>query len=147
MEVAKILVMRRHCDNITPNSDDMERRPNERLSSITGIREEQMIKKSCALVTLLLVFCCIGCAMPMRTPVMGGIYTGVQAGESATGVAAPQKRGEACAMSILGLVAIGDASVEAAAKNGGISEISVVDNDMTGILGVYGQHCTVVHGN
>lgn len=50
-------------------------------------------------------------------------------------------------MSILGLVAIGDASTDTAAKTGGITQISHVDEDMTGILGIYAQHCTVVHGN
>ena len=107
-----------------------------------------MIKSLIAAITFLaVIFVCAGCAVPLRSPVLGGIYTGVEASETVSGSAVGQKTGKACAMSILGLVAIGDASTDTAAKNGGITQISYVDEDMTGILGIYAQHCAVVHGN
>jgi TRL-like protein family len=57
------------------------------------------------------------------------------------------KDGEACATGILGLAAWGDASVDAAKKAGGISEVSSVELRNFSILGaVYSVGCTVVHG-
>ncbi|MCW5810728.1 MAG: TRL-like family protein [Labilithrix sp.] len=88
----------------------------------------------------------VGCAMPTQAPVQGLIYTGVEGHQSATSNPVGGKRGEACAFSILGIIAIGDASAATAAKNGGITKIGLVDSDMMGILGIYGSHCTVVHG-
>lgn len=56
------------------------------------------------------------------------------------------KMGEACATGILGILAFGDASIDAAKKSGGISEVHSVEFGGTNIIGVYTQGCTVVHG-
>lgn len=56
------------------------------------------------------------------------------------------KSGESCAAGYLGLVAIGDASLAAAKKAGGISEVHSVDFHGTNILGIYTQGCTEVRG-
>lgn len=80
-----------------------------------------------------------------RAPVQGALYTGVSAGLAVSAQAGP-KMGEACAASILGLLAFGDASIDTARRNGGITSISIVDEKMTSILGLYASHCTVVHG-
>jgi hypothetical protein len=82
----------------------------------------------------------------------GSIYSGVQApnpmdrveitGPGKTG----DKHGEACATGILGAVAFGDASLDAAKKAGGISEVHSVEVHHTNILGIYVQGCTEVHG-
>ena len=87
-----------------------------------------------------------GCAI-VRSPVAGGIYTDVQSGTQATGHAMSKKMGESCAMSILGLVGTGDASITTAAKMGGVRTISHVDEYATSILGVYGKLCTRVYGD
>ena len=87
-----------------------------------------------------------GCAMALRAPLTGFLYTSTKTGETATSNASGGATGEACAISILGFVAIGDASVEAAAQKAGIDSIASVDSTQTGILGVYAEHCTVVHG-
>jgi hypothetical protein len=50
-------------------------------------------------------------------------------------------------MSILGLITLGDSSTSAAAKSGGINQISVVDNEDMNILGIYASHCSEVFGN
>lgn len=82
----------------------------------------------------------------LRSPLVGGLYTGVVAGNSVSAQAGP-KTGESCALSIIGLVAVGDAGIDAARKNGGITSISIVDEKSTTILfGLYSQHCTIVHG-
>lgn len=85
-----------------------------------------------------------GCAMS-RAPLTGVWYSDVQSGIAATPQVGP-KVGEACAKSILGLVATGDASIEAARRNGGIISIASVDEKNTSLLGVYATHCTIVRG-
>lgn len=55
------------------------------------------------------------------------------------------KTGTACAQSFLGLVSIGDASIEAAKKNGRIKTVSTVDSENFSVL-VYGKSCTIVKG-
>jgi hypothetical protein len=56
------------------------------------------------------------------------------------------KMGEACSTGFVGLVSIGDASLAAAKKAGGITDVHTVDLRTFSILGVYVQGCTVVHG-
>jgi hypothetical protein len=56
------------------------------------------------------------------------------------------KMGEACSTGFLGVVSLGDASVAAAKKAGQISDVHSVDLRTFGILGLYTQGCTVVHG-
>jgi hypothetical protein len=87
-----------------------------------------------------------GCAYPWASPLLGGVYTGVEANQAATANPVGAKRGEACAISILGLIAIGDASAATAARNANITKIGLVDSDMMGVLGLFARHCTVVHG-
>lgn len=87
-----------------------------------------------------------GCAVA-ASPTTGWIYTKVQ-GPVATGTSSnTAKSGQACATNILGLFATGDASIDAAKKAGGISNVSSVDHDSTSILGLYATFCTLVKGN
>ncbi|GIX42426.1 MAG: hypothetical protein KatS3mg129_2159 [Leptospiraceae bacterium] len=57
------------------------------------------------------------------------------------------KEGKSCAFSILSLVALGDASLQTAAKNGGIKNIKQVDYENLNIIGIYSRLCTVVRGD
>ena len=77
---------------------------------------------------------------------MGILITEVTWDGSASGPLG-NKEGKACAQSILGLVAQGDASVKAAAKDGGITSITSVDHYTKNLLGVIGDYCTIVRGN
>lgn len=88
-----------------------------------------------------------GCAMASggNSAVMGGIYSGYKSG-GAIGNGTGTKTGEACASSILGAIATGDASVAAAMANGGIKEVAHVDHDIFGVLGIYATTCTIVVG-
>ena len=83
-----------------------------------------------------------GCATYMPH---GMIYTegkmGVQAGSGAA-----DKTGRACMTSILGLVATGDASLEAAKAAGGVKDIVSMNYEVKNILGVWGEYCLVVKG-
>lgn len=87
-----------------------------------------------------------GCAN-VATPTAGLFYTKVQ-GPITTGTSSnASKTGQACATNILGILATGDASIDAAKKAGGISNVSSVDHDSTSILGLYATFCTVVKGS
>ena len=55
------------------------------------------------------------------------------------------RTGQACARTVLALVAWGDASLETAKKNGNITQITTIDHHSTNTLG-FGKFCTVVHG-
>lgn len=57
------------------------------------------------------------------------------------------KVGRATATSYCGLIALGDASIAAAKKQGGISSVSSVDRERTSILGIISTYTTVVRGN
>ena len=92
------------------------------------------------------IFGISGC-MTVASPVMGLIYTEAKYGDTATSSTAATKEGRACATSILGWVATGDASVVAAKANGGITTVSVVDHTARSILGLFGEWCTVVKGS
>jgi len=55
--------------------------------------------------------------------------------------------GKACARNLFFIIPLSlDASIHSAAKDGGISEISTVDQTAF-YSGFYNQRCTVVHGN
>ncbi len=56
------------------------------------------------------------------------------------------KKGESTEMNILGLVAQGDSSIDAAKRAGGITKVGSVDTSYTSILGLYGQTTTIVCG-
>ena len=75
----------------------------------------------------------------------GAIYSGYKMG-GAVGPGAGTKTGRSCAMSILGLVALGDASIASAKAAGGIAQVSYVDHEIFSVLGIYGTTCTVVVG-
>jgi len=57
------------------------------------------------------------------------------------------RAGAACATGIMGAVAWGDASLDAAKKAGSITEVHTVEFKPTVVaFGIYYQACTVVHG-
>jgi len=88
-----------------------------------------------------------GCAMASggNAAVTGFIYSGYKS-PGQVGTAADGKTGEACISSILGIIGTGDASIEAAKKAGGITQVAHIDHEQFGVLGVYATSCTIVHG-
>lgn len=88
-----------------------------------------------------------GCAMA-PAPVSGWAYTNVRGPIAATSKEdwSDKKVGSATAKSILGLIATGDASIQAAAKNGGITKIHHVDHETRSVLGVIAEFTTIVYG-
>lgn len=87
-----------------------------------------------------------GCQI-VDSPAKGWIFTDTKSGDVATSAAAATKEGKACATSILGWVATGDASVAAAKAAGGISTVASVDHTAHQILGIVGDYCTIVKGS
>jgi len=86
-----------------------------------------------------------GCAIAGPGLVNGSIYSGYSLG-SGVGPGTGTKSGEACAMSILGVVALGDGSIDAAKKDGGVTQVASVDHSVFSILGIYANVCTKVTG-
>lgn len=85
------------------------------------------------------------CAM-VSSPVTGGVYLSTKGPGAVTSNALGSKVGTSEATSILGIIGTGDASIEAAAKAGGIKKISHVDYEASNILGIYAKHTTIVYG-
>jgi hypothetical protein len=89
---------------------------------------------------------CAASAHGGQAGAIGVLFSDYQApGEIGSGEVSP-KKGEACVTSILGFIATGDASITAAAAQGGITRISHVDHANLGVLGVYAKTCTIVYG-
>src|SRR5690606_39830698 len=85
-----------------------------------------------------------GCATTMHP--VGILYTDVESGVAATSSPSGVRQGQACATSVLGLVALGDMSVETARKNGAVSMVTSVDVRRSGIPVFYTRYCTIVRG-
>lgn len=105
------------------------------------------MKRGAILMTLLfvsglLLSACAG----VVAPVTGVLYKNVDAPLAATMASASSKRGESSCSSILGIVATGDASIDAAMRNGGITKIHHVDYNGTSFLGIYATMTTTVYG-
>ena len=104
------------------------------------IRQASRLISAVASVTLL-----TGCAAIAHGPVTAPITVDMKGPVSAGPATASPKVGRAHAWGIL-VYATGDASIEAAMRNGGITRIHYVDNDTLNILGVYAKYTTIVYG-
>ena len=86
-----------------------------------------------------------GC-QPVSSPVMGIFFNDTKYGYIATTDTDATKEGKACAQSIMGLVATGDASISAAKAAGGITQVAHIDYTAHSILGIVADFCTIVKG-
>ncbi|MGB9741741.1 MAG: TRL-like family protein [candidate division WOR-3 bacterium] len=75
----------------------------------------------------------------VRTPAAAVAYYGPTANQSA-------KVSKVTATNILGIIATGDASLEAAMKQGGITKVHHVDQEVTSILGLWSTYTIIVYG-
>ena len=89
---------------------------------------------------------CAGFAFAGQKVAHGFIYADAVTPVHASNNNIGRKTGEACAMSILGIVTTGDATIRAAADAGGVRDISAVDSSILNVLGIYAKHCTLVSG-
>ena len=98
---------------------------------------------------LMILVVALGGCMIVEAPIKGVLGTEVIWGDVATGESSAgthMKEGKACAESILGLLARGDASVRAAKLNGGITDVTSVDHSARNFLNIVGEWCTIVRG-
>ena len=104
-----------------------------------------MKKLSLALVALsaLLFTSCATIATPAG---MGALYTDMQSGETATDNPGGNKVGTAEAVNYLGLLVMGDASINTAAKKAGIKKISHIDSQKTTVFGIFSKYTIFVYG-
>lgn len=82
---------------------------------------------------------------------VGTLYTSVKTPASAIAYYGPQattnaKVSKVTATNILGLIATGDASLEAAMREAGIKKIHHVDQEVTSILGLWSTYTIIVYG-
>jgi hypothetical protein len=100
----------------------------------------------------LLITACIGMFMTgcAANPFFGLAVTKVHAPTinltTPVNATASTKVGEAYCKNFLGLVALGDASLDAAMKNGGITRIHHVDCKYEVYLGVYSKFTIIAYG-
>ncbi len=102
------------------------------------------LKWICLIGLMMVVPMLIGCATPYP---MGSLYTGIKLPMDAeSGKATGLKTGTAECKSILGLVATGDCSINAAMRNGNLTEVNYMDWEAENILGIIGNYKLVVYG-
>lgn len=96
---------------------------------------------------------CVGIAGCYSTPVMppgGWAIANIKAPLSADNFKVSvetTKTGLAMVENYLGLISIGDCSIETAAKQGGIKTIEYADYEYFNVLGVYQKFTIKLHGN
>ncbi len=78
---------------------------------------------------------------------MGVLYTGVTEGQMVTSNQLGSKVGSGSTIGVLGLVSVGDASIQTAANSAGIKKISHVDAKKTSILGLFAKYQILVYGD
>ncbi len=85
------------------------------------------------------------CAM-VQSPVNGSMMTNVKAPLAVTGNSGSSKVGTGEVKSILGIIASGDASIQKAAKEAGITKIHHVDYEAKSLLGITASYKVFVYG-
>lgn len=98
-------------------------------------------------LSLLLTAGCGGYFAPVMPP-SGLAFTAIKAPIDTDADKTPvaSKSGESSSFSIFLLFAFGDASVNSAAENGGLTTIDQVDYSYLNILGLFQSFTTIVHG-
>src|SRR5262245_24587119 len=110
------------------------------------MRGQNWVRTSLASLLLGIAGSTLGCIAAPVVPPIGLVYTDLDAPLAPRGDVG-SKRGTSTVTSILFLVSTGDGSVRAAAKNGGIREVKLVDYEYKNVLGVFQRYTTVVYGD
>jgi hypothetical protein len=98
------------------------------------------------LLLVLMLSTLSGCAFPLTSAGPGFLFTNTKEGVSVNNEVKAERSGEACQINIIGLIAVGDASIEAAKNKSGILSVAAVNRSFFGILGIFSQACTIVSG-
>lgn len=106
------------------------------------------VKSVCSFVAAGMIVALLASGCCTQTPIMGALVTMASYPHSqavGTGIRGV-KEGEASVVTLLGLLCVGDASVERAARSAGITKIATIDHTMINLLGFYIQYKTIVTG-
>ena len=107
----------------------------------------KLIVGSSAAALVALFTGCAGVAPSAQSGRLTGlVYSDYSGPHSVTANSGSSKSGSASATSILGIVASGDASVQAAAASAGITKIQHVDQKMERILMFWARYTVTVYG-
>ena len=101
----------------------------------------------CLLIALVSSFFLTGCIFAPVVPPKGLLYTDQKA--PLMPIPTPivgDAEGTSSTHTILFLVAFGDGSIDAAAKNGGITTITHLDYEFENYLGIYQRYTTIAKG-
>jgi uncharacterized membrane protein len=77
----------------------------------------------------------------------GALFTMVDGPVTSTNAGSDELKGSACAINVLGLVAVGDNSIETAKRSSGIKVVSSVDYNHMSVLWFFTKVCTNVKGS
>lgn len=105
-----------------------------------------MLKISiCIVLVSFLVITLTGCA-GVTSPVSGYLITSVQGPITATGESSYVKKGHGSCVSILGLFAVGDASIDTIIRRAKITKVHHVDYASTSFLFLFSKYTVWVFG-
>ena len=107
------------------------------------------MKKLAGLAAAAAIVGTLGCYSAPVMPPPGMVFADIKApldyDQEASSVS--NSSGSAESLSILGLVALGDCSINTAANNGGLSTLHGADYEYFNVIGVYQTFTTVVYGD
>uniref|UniRef100_A0A7C1SG71 TRL-like protein family n=1 Tax=candidate division WOR-3 bacterium TaxID=2052148 RepID=A0A7C1SG71_UNCW3 len=115
-------------------------------------KQKEVLMRKALLLGIIPVVCLTmltGCIPGFYT--VGTLYTSVRTPAEAVAYYGPTatqaaKVSKVTATNILGIIATGDASLEAAMKQGGISKVHHIDQEVTSILGLWSTYTIIVYG-
>ena len=114
------------------------------MTSSARTNSRNLLRSFCVVV---LAGMLTGCYALSTSPVTGFLYTDLKGPMTATGENASRKVGQAKCSTILGLIATGDCSIQAAMRAGGISNVHHVDYESSSVLGITASYTTTVYGD
>ena len=92
----------------------------------------------------------VACALALTScgtvGLVGAVYTGYTEPAAVTSNELGTKVGQAKAISVLGIAAAGDAGIEKASKQAGITKVSHVDKKVVSVLGLFTKVTYTVYG-
>ncbi|KJU85086.1 TRL-like protein family [Candidatus Magnetobacterium bavaricum] len=94
---------------------------------------------------LLMTLVVSGCGMVGDGP-FGWVMTYTTVPVAKGPLTSGNRNGQACIYSVFGAISMGDGSIEAAIRNGGITGVYTIDLYNQSFFGVYTRQCTVVVG-
>lgn len=92
------------------------------------------------------VLCALALTSCGTVGLVGAVYTGYTEPAAVTSNELGTKVGQAKAVSVLGIAAAGDAGIEKASKQAGITKVSHVDKKVVSVLGLFTKVTYTVYG-